>query len=514
MKAEDPARSPAPDLELRDGRRPDILLVVMDCVRASEFSASSPTLAGMPFCSRLSRESVQYGRAVAPASWTIPSHASLFTGLYPWDHRLHARGEHRLSERLPTVAAELGRSGYRTASFSANPFIGDITGLADGFEQAAWGGWWERYARHLGGDVAPGGRPAPPKGPGPFGQVPTTNLWPILRSVSRASLRRPLGFQIGNRLLHFAHHREGECPSCVSPWIESSLRRWMDAQPDDAPRFVFVNLMEAHEPYVPYDSGWTIRELWRALTFRQDFGEWLEGDWAPTSAERATLRHLYAGGIRALDHRIEAIVRIFQESGRWDSTVAILTSDHGQSLGEAGMMSHGMSVADSVARIPLWLRAPGSAFGGRTSTSWASLTDVAPTCARLAGLRSSRLPDTGGLLPLVYGERTDPVWSMSEGVIWKEARSRLTADQYERFDRVLLAGFFGNTKVVYDATRRRVSLQPLYGPEASSEGPAVAEHEMVRGMIEFMHRVGGSLDPEAAAPRGAPLQNIEAWGYA
>jgi len=247
---------------------------------------------------------------------------------------------------------------------------------------------------------------------------------------------------------------------------------------------------------------------------RQDFGDCWEGEWAPTGSDRATLRRLYAGGIQALDHRIEAIVRVFQDAGRWDSTVTVLTSDHGQGLGEEGMLSHGMSVADSVARIPLWIRAPGATLAGRSTTTWASLTDVAPTCARLAGIGPTTLPAGPGLLPLLDRRRDDPVWSMSEGVIWKDAREHLTPDQLARFDRVLVAGFIGNSKVVYDATRRRVSLQSLFGPEATSEAPAMSEPEMVRGMIAFMDRIGTSLRADSAISRESPLYNVEAWGYA
>jgi arylsulfatase A-like enzyme len=499
---------------VEDGGRPDILIIVMDCVRAADFATNSPTLDRMPFCTRLASESAQFRRAVAPASWTIPSHASLFTGLYPWDHGMHARGATQLSRSVPHLAAELGRAGYRTASFSANPFVGDGTGLARGFETAAWGGWWERYARHAGGASPPGGRPGTKTNRPRLRSIPQSNLWPILRSATRTSLRHPLGFQIGNRLLHLIRHQPGECPACVSPWIESNLRTWMEAQTGDAPRFVFVNLMEAHEPYTVIDGTEPLRELWRSLTFRQDFEMWLEGSWAPTNTERATLRRLYSNGIRALDHRIEGIVRVFQETGRWDSTVAILTSDHGQGLGEEGMLSHGMSVADPVARIPLWLRAPDGALGGRTTSAWASLTDVAPTCARLAGIPDSTLPGGAGLLPLLERGRADPVWSMAEGVIWKDARDHLTADQLGRYDRVLLAGFFGNTKVVYDATRRRTVTQQLFAPSDNREPPGVAEPEMVRGMAAFMDRVAGSLRPDSGLEQNSALYNLEAWGYA
>ncbi|MCI4340719.1 MAG: sulfatase-like hydrolase/transferase, partial [Thermoplasmata archaeon] len=161
-----------------DPSRPNVLVIVMDCVRAPEFSVGSETLSGMPYCTGLARESIDFRRAVAPASWTIPSHASLFTGLYPWDHRLHSRGAPQLPAGLPDLAASLSASGYRTASFSSNPFVSDLSGLTRGFETAAWGGWWERYARHLRLDRPPGGREVRASTPRGLSMVRKSGIWP------------------------------------------------------------------------------------------------------------------------------------------------------------------------------------------------------------------------------------------------------------------------------------------------------------------------------------------------
>ncbi|MCI4351653.1 MAG: sulfatase-like hydrolase/transferase, partial [Thermoplasmata archaeon] len=65
----------------------------MDCVRARDFPGGPEPVTGMPTVEALAKESVQFPRAVSPAPWTIPSHASLFTGLYPWEHGVTMVGE-------------------------------------------------------------------------------------------------------------------------------------------------------------------------------------------------------------------------------------------------------------------------------------------------------------------------------------------------------------------------------------------------------------------------------------
>ncbi len=492
--------------------RPNILVIVMDCVRASEFSVGARTMSAMPFSSALGRQSIEFRRAVSPGSWTIPSHASLFTGQYPWDHRLHSRGSSPLPRAAPSLAAALGAAGYRTASFSSNPLINDVSGLTTGFQSAAWGGWWERYARHLRVIRPPGGRDVAARTPKGLAIVRKSRMWPATLSASRVALRHPLLLHSGNRFLHSLFAGPNECPSCVSPWIEGSLRTWLAAQPRTDPVFAFVNLMEAHEPYMlpPSFPDWSAR--WKALTLRQDFGDWLEGRWSPSPDELRVLSELYTNSIQAVDHRLRAIVEEFRRTDRWDSTVLVLTSDHGQGLGEDGVLSHGMSVTDPITRIPLWLRLPHDELGGTSTDSWASLIDVAPTLLSLAGSGPAVAGTGVDLRTLRTAGRSGPVWSMAEGLVWPGSRSRLEPDRLRRFDRVRIAGYFGDTKVSCDSSGEIASVRTLSPSDRAAPVSEVTVAEMVRGMREHLQHLE-SIGVISGAPGSDAAARLEGWGY-
>jgi len=130
-----PARAGAAAVE-----RPNILLIVLDTQRADRLSCywseaeRARQLPTSPNLDRLAAESTLFERAIAPAQWTIPSHASLFTGEYPSTHQT-VQADLELSPALPTLAELLQLSGYTTVGFCNNPLVGILkNGLRRGFE--------------------------------------------------------------------------------------------------------------------------------------------------------------------------------------------------------------------------------------------------------------------------------------------------------------------------------------------------------------------------------------------
>src|ERR1700693_5078851 len=123
--------APTTPVTAEGGRRPDLLVVVMDCVRASDFPGGTSPVPGMPTAEKLVRESIRFPRAISVAPWTIPSHASLFTGLYPWENGVHMLRELRLDPSVPTLAGMLAKAGYSTFSLSSNGFICPDIGLVN-----------------------------------------------------------------------------------------------------------------------------------------------------------------------------------------------------------------------------------------------------------------------------------------------------------------------------------------------------------------------------------------------
>jgi hypothetical protein len=117
---------------IAEGSRPNVLLIVLDTARADALSAYNPEMKTTPNIERFAREGRTYLRAISPAPWTLPAHASMFTGLYPSQHG--AVWENRyLDDGFLTLAECLSNLGYRTAGFVENPFVSADSGLAQGF---------------------------------------------------------------------------------------------------------------------------------------------------------------------------------------------------------------------------------------------------------------------------------------------------------------------------------------------------------------------------------------------
>src|SRR5262249_126880 len=124
--------APPPRAAARAGA-PDVVLVVLDTVRARNLSLYGYTRETSPDLAAIAKDGTLFLAATSPAPWPLPSHPSLFTGRYPASHGAH--GEHRyLDARWPTLADVLRRAGYETFCFTANPWISDGLGLTRGFD--------------------------------------------------------------------------------------------------------------------------------------------------------------------------------------------------------------------------------------------------------------------------------------------------------------------------------------------------------------------------------------------
>lgn len=490
--------------------RPNFLVVVLDCVRGLGLEADSPLLASMPFLGSIVRESITFNRAVTPAPWTVPAHASLLTGRYPWEHGLHARGNARLGPEIPRLPALLAAEGYRTLALSANPHLNDHFGLTEGFQSAGWGAWWEQYVRHVATDVPPGGfdRSQHPRVVSRLLGAATRSS--VVRNLARWFLHHPRGLDGTNDLTFAFDRNPSACPHCVAEWIEPALNRWLDAQPAASPVFALVNLMEAHEPYLTAAPPRKPRSEPRSARVRQDFTAWFEGEWEPDPEQRRRLLALYRRSIQALDHRLEALVGALQRTDRWENTVLVVTGDHGQTFGDDGLMLHGMGLSEEITRIPLWLRLPGATHRGRRSDAWVSLVDVAPTVLELAGYRGAQ-PGPGELLPALVDEpRAGPVWSISEGMFGGWEYDELDPRRVAFLDRIQLAAYENDTKVVYDAASGTAE---FYDFETRSGALRHRPDGATDEVVSSLRRVTKLAEAGPIRADGSVKSRLEAWGY-
>ena len=113
--------------------KPDVVLIVLDTTRASSLSVYGHARPTTPRLEEFAREAVRFDRCVSPSPWTVPAHASLFTGLYPSAHG--TEGDNPiLGSGRPLLATLMQRAGYRTEGISSNVWISDVFGFARGFD--------------------------------------------------------------------------------------------------------------------------------------------------------------------------------------------------------------------------------------------------------------------------------------------------------------------------------------------------------------------------------------------
>ena len=498
---------PAPKAHLR----PNFLTVVLDCVRASDFDGASPGAPAMPFVASLAKESIRYPKATSTAPWTIPSHASLFTGRYPWENGVHMLKELRLDASVPTLAGALTRAGYSTFAASANGFICPEMGLVNGFESSTWGDWWERYLRLP-------TRNLPPRAEnfGPTQRLPSGPSWSALEEKAWYLHRFPVIIEILNRFVQQIRYRSEPGRLAISPWIEETVRRWLAKQPESTPTHCFVNLLDAHEPYITDPAVVHSLRLWRRLvSVRMDRTSVLAGRWDPTPEEFQILHELYQTMVHFLDRRLESLVQVYKDLGRWENTALIITSDHGQAFGEHGHLFHGQRVWEPLIRIPMLLRLPGGAQGGKVAKGWTSLIDVAPTLLELAGEDPTGLyPSAHSMLAMIDAPRPAPVLAMGDGIHQMTMVKSIAApERIADWDRKWIAAYQGDRKVIYDITSNRFHAYDLVADPSEQVDIWAKEGPSLSALQDLAIAAAAQLQGQTATESADVTERLKSWGY-
>lgn len=329
---------------------PNILLIVLDCVRADHLSCYGYGQSTTPFLTTLGAEGVIFEQAFSPAMWTIPAHASLFTGTYVWRHQAQD-GRAFLDDRLVTLAGVLTGLGYQTAGFSNNGWVSNRTGLSRGFAE----------------------------------------FYEVFRDLKDPTLGARLR-RLANKAAWVVRHRgilEAERTNRV-------VRGWLDRRRDaTAPFFLFVHYNEAHARYNPprpYSRRFLpADDLRRALRVNQDPYGYIAGAAPMRADDFAFLTGLYDGEIAYLDEKVRELIGFLQHRGVLDDTVVVLTADHGENLGEHRLMGHVFCVYDTLLHVPLILRYPRYWRGGERRAGPVQTVDIFATIVDLLGLRDALL---------------------------------------------------------------------------------------------------------------------------
>ncbi|MBV8847944.1 MAG: sulfatase [Bryobacterales bacterium] len=398
-----------------ESSKPNVLLITMDTVRADHVSTYGYERSTTPNLTAFAQGATLYSNALATADFTLPSHASIFTGLYPgWHGAVFAPPAYPLGRPLganaSTVADLLRSRGYWTGAVAANrAYLDAGMGTMKGFTELE-----------------------------------------SFRPVRLADPGRPFYLRLGaERILSLMEDCSAyEMISLRAADVNRRAFTLIDRQHPGAPFFLFLNYMDAHQPYVPpapFDSMFPGKQRgFKSADFEPLKEAVLTGKHKLSAEERANLISQYDGGIAYTDAEIGKIIARLRETGLYDNTLIIVTSDHGEAFGEHNILEHAAnSVYQDQLHVPLIVKYPGQSAGER-SDAFVSQVDFMPTILEIAGV------------PTPAGVQGRSLRSNEPRVIFAEARP----SPQNRPNNIRRAVFDGPTKLVVsqDATRELYNL--------------------------------------------------------
>jgi len=337
------------------GTRPDppnVLLISIDSLRVDRLGCYGQTRETSPTLDRLAAAGVRFARAYSPTSWTLPSHATLLSGLSQERHQVVLAND-RARDGSLSLPAALSEQGFQTVGFYTGPFLHPTYGFAQGFDE-----------------------------------------YISCQGEKTETLR-------GYAALKQSHHdhTNGTLLEKFELWAKERSRE---------PFFAFVHLWDVHYDYTPPEPY--------ASMFDPDYAGELDGsaiasDGFPLDAAPRDVDHLlalYDGEIRYTDETIARVLAALRREQLLDDTLVIVTADHGDEFLDHGGKGHQHTLYDELIHVPLIIWAPGRLPSGRVIETPVALEDIAPTVLGLLGVSADRQFDGRSLVPLIEGRDGGP----------------------------------------------------------------------------------------------------------
>jgi arylsulfatase A-like enzyme len=340
-----------------DAQALNVVMIVLDTVRADHLSLYGYERETTPNLARLARRGVRFDQARSAAPWTLPSHASMFTGR--WPHELEVERHGHFNSKYPTLAEFFRDRGYATSGTVANQFFcGRESGLARGFDD------YKDF----------------PVTPGEVLRSSTVG-WLLARVVDRVraeSVALITSDVMSGVSLDF--HRKDAAQ------VNREFLDWQ-SQNRERPFFAFLNYFDAHDPYIApqgFDKHFGKSPASRAeVAVLKDWQK--RGQKQPCAPALSLASDAYDDCIAALDQELGKLFDEFGRRGILERTVVIVTADHGEQFGEHGGLRHGVSLYGSEVHVPLLILSPTRVPVGQTVREPVSLRDLPATIVDLIG---------------------------------------------------------------------------------------------------------------------------------
>ncbi len=407
---------PRPTLHEATARRPNVLLVTLDQLRADCLGVAGHPLVRTPTLDRLATEGVRFANHVANCAPCAPGRASLLTGLWQMNHRVLENGA-PLADDLPMLPRLLRELGYAPALFGNSDTTPDPrrpggTGLAAGWWAGAMDGFdpvvllddafnpWTAWLVANGVDLPDGNPHAPADVPVPPGRGAT---WRPARYGPEQS---------------------------DSQWLSDRFIEWLDDLDDDGPWCAHLSYFRPHPPDLApapnhdlYDPPRRPPPPPRGRRGDQvAVHPFLAGAMAvlPSPADpldQAQLQATYYGMVTEVDAALGRVIDDLRARNMLDDTIVVVTSDHGEQLGDHWLIEK-VGYTDPSFRIPLIVRWPAMAGrAGRVVEAFTESVDVLPTLIELCGGTTPTFCDGASLVPFLDDDLEG--WAAPEG--WRDA---------------------------------------------------------------------------------------------
>jgi len=434
-----------------DGRPRNVILISIDTLRPDHLGCYGYPRETSPTLDALARDGVRFDDVSAAAPWTLPSHATMLTGLYPAHHGVKTH-ETRLSQEVVTVAEEFHDQGFETFAVVNTHNVGAPQFQLDqGFQEF-------RY---------------------------------IIETEDDPKTLKLRTFNSGDTIV-------------------ATAKEILRARDEGKPFFLFLHFYDVHTDFTPRDeyrerfvgpyAGRLTGSTTQLVTVRNE-GERL-GD-----ADIRWLREMYDAEIRQMDDLLGRFFAWLDDEDLFDETLFVVTSDHGEEFQEHGSVLHGRTQYQEILRIPLLVRGPGVPAGTVVSTP-VNGVDVTPTLLGVMGIASRQERDGVDLSPLWQGGTLPP------RAMYAEADHNNRVDGQFVYDIKKMVRE-GSEKLFLDTHTGALELYDLASDAGEVRNLAEAHPERVQALQALLERwQAGSVEGEAVPPPTAEEQRkLEALGY-
>jgi len=330
------------DTQPADGS-PNVILVVIDTLRADALSVNGNTRIETPNIDRFAENSINFVNAVVPSPWTTPTMTTMLSGVSPLVHQ----ATQRLSaapEELETLSETLANAGYRTMAVGKNPVIGPHVNLDQGFHEYSW--------------------------------YPTPEL----------------GVSLGSEALAFVLPWVFDVDPSTAQLVDKGLQPLVNHNhPGGRPFFLWLHIFDPHMPYEPplkYLPNLQDNPPHPNIGLDMPFGAFKNirlGQHVPGADEREWIRTLYEAEVRYVDDELGRFFQRLRDEGLYDDALIIVVSDHGEEFWEHEGFEHGHTFYQELLHVPLMVKLPGNTQA-MTIDQPVSVSGVTPTVLKVAGV--------------------------------------------------------------------------------------------------------------------------------